>query len=166
MASEGFHLDFVITPAHMVDFLRLMQKNVNRIGTVAGLVLILAGLYFLVSGSPGIGIFEMVIGVLMILAAQTRYFDALRARLLARAVIGTRAQLDVTESGVDVSNAGASRHFDWSAITDLRVSEAMIVLVRDRRAISWIPTSAFASAADRQRALDYLRSHIAAPAAR
>jgi hypothetical protein len=160
--GNGFRLDFVITQQHLVDFLRLMQKNLNRIGAVAGIVLILAGLYFVVSGTPGIGIFEVVIGVMMIVAAQTPYFDALRARLLARSVIGTRAELDVSESGVDISNAGKSSHVDWSALTGLRVSEDIIVLVRDRRAVSWMPTSAFASAAERQRALAYLTDHIAA----
>jgi membrane-bound ClpP family serine protease len=159
--DDGFRLDFVITQGHLVDFLRLMQKNLNRIGTVAGIVLILAGLYFLVTGSPGIGIFEIVVGVMMILAAQTPYFDALRARLLARSVIGTRAELDVSERGVDIRNAGASSHVEWSALTGVRVSDDIIVLVRDRRAISWIPTSAFGSAADRQRALAFVTEHIA-----
>jgi hypothetical protein len=163
VTDEGFQLDFVITQDHMVDFLRIMQKRVNVIGTVAGVVLIVAGLYFVILGSPGVGVFEFVIGVLMILAAQTPYFDRLRARLSARSVIGTRAELDVTERGVEIRNAGKSAHVDWSSVTGLRVSEAIIVLMRDRRAISWMPTSAFASTADRQRALAYLQERIAAP---
>jgi hypothetical protein len=160
VTDDGFRLDFVITQQHMVDFLRIMQKNINRIGTVAGVVLILAGLYFVITGAPGVGIFEIVIGVLMILSAQTRYMDALRARLMARAVIGTRAELDVSERGIDIRNAGASSSVDWSRITGLRVSDEIIVLVRDRRAITWMPTSAFASPADRQRALAYLRARV------
>ena len=46
--SDGFELDFEIRADHLVDFLRVRQRLLNRAGGILAIVLIVLGIYFTV----------------------------------------------------------------------------------------------------------------------
>ncbi len=76
-------------------------------------------------------------------------------------MIGTRAQFKVDESGIDVHNAGMSSNVDWASITDLKVSDQIIIPMRDKLPVGWMPTDAFESADARDAAIAFMRDQIA-----
>jgi len=157
----GFELDFVIKPDHLVDYLRLRQATLNRVGGIIAVALVVVGIYFVMNGDPILGAFEIGVGSIMLVTSQTRLFDSWRVRRAGRAVIGTRAQFKVDESGIHIENAGQTQDVDWPAITELKVSDAIIVPMRDRMPVAWMPTEAFASGTARDQAIAFMREQIA-----
>ena len=159
-ASKGFSLDFVITAEHMVAFLRLRQQRLNRVGGIIAIGLVLVGLYIAWNGDRLLGAFEIVIGTLMLITSQTTLFDSWRVKRAARAVIGTRAQLKVDESGIDVRNAGKSNKVEWESITNLKVSDRIIIPMRGKLPVGWMPSDAFESEEARDEAIIFMADHI------
>jgi hypothetical protein len=157
----GFELDFVIKPDHLVDYLRLRQATLNRIGGIIAVALVVVGIYFVMNGDPILGAFEIVVGGVMLVTSQTRLFDSWRVKRAGRAVIGTRAQFKVDESGLHIENAGQTQDVAWPAITELKVSDAIIVPMRDRLPVAWMPTEAFASSSARDLAISFMREQVA-----
>ena len=159
--GNGFALDFTITAEHMVAFLRLRQQTLNRVGGIVAIALILVGLYIAWSGDLLLGAFEVLVGSGMLITSQTTLFDAWRVKRAGRRVIGTRAQLKVDESGIDVRNAGLSSKVDWASIIDLKVSDQIIIPMRGKLPVGWMPTDAFESEAARDSAIAFMRDQIA-----
>ena len=157
---RGFELDFEITTAHLVDFLRLRQQTLNRVGAIVAVGLVVAGVYFAFTGDRVLGAFEIIVGVLMLITSQTTIFDAWRVKRAGRSVIGTRAQLKAEEDGITIQNAGVASHIDWTAVTDLKVNDRIIIPMRGRLPVGWLPSDAFASTAEREAAIAYMRDHI------
>ena len=155
-----FELDFVITAEHLVDFLRLRQRTLNRVGAIVAIGLVLAGIYFAISGDRVLGAFEVIVGILMLVTSQTTVFDSWRVKRAGRRVIGTRARLKAHERGLTIENAGMASEVDWQAITELNVNERVIIPMRGRLPVGWMPTDAFASVADREAAIDYMKDRI------
>ena len=160
-SSNGFHLDFEIRADHLVDFLRLRQARLNRIGGIIAVALVAVGVYFVMSGDRTLGAFEIVVGSVMLITSQTRVFDNWRVKRAAKSIIGTRAQFEVDESGIKVANAGQQVSAEWSEITELKVNDAMILPMRGRLPLGWMPTDAFASAEARDEALSFMNERIA-----
>ncbi len=160
--DKGFELDFQIKPEHLVDYLRVRQTTLNRVGGIIAVGLVAVGIYFVVSGDRALGAFEIVVGCLMLVTSQTRIFDSWRVKRAGRAVIGTRAHFKVDEAGIYVENAGASSTIEWSDVTDLKVGDAIIIPMRAGKPVGWIPTDAFASTEARDAALAYMTGQIAA----
>ncbi|HUR17194.1 MAG TPA: hypothetical protein VMZ33_07895 [Candidatus Limnocylindrales bacterium] len=158
--GAGFELDFVITAQHLVDFLRLRQRTLNRLGSFVALGLIVAGLYFAISGDRVLGAFEVIVGVLMLVTSQTTVFDAWRVKRAGRTVIGTRAHLTVEDDGMTIQNADMSNHIEWKSITELRINDRIVIPMRGRLPVGWLPTDAFASLAEREAAIAYMRDRI------
>jgi hypothetical protein len=159
--SKGFKLDFEIKADHLVDFLRLRQATLNRVGGIIAIGLVAVGIYFITQGDRPLGAFEIIVGIGMLITSQTRVFDSWRVKRSLKAIIGTRAQFHVDESGIHIENAGQKGEADWSAITELKVSDAIIIPMRGRLPLGWIPTDAFASAEARTAALEFMREQIA-----
>jgi hypothetical protein len=160
-SGAGFDLDFEIRADHLVDFLRLRQATLNRVGGIIAIGLVIVGVYFVVSGDRILGAFEIVVGSLMFVTSQTRVFDTWRVKRAAKAIIGTRAQFRVDESGIKVDNAGQSATAEWASITELKSSDAIIIPMRGRLPLGWIPTDAFASPEARADALRFMREQVA-----
>ena len=99
-------------------------------------------------------------GALTALAAQTRYFDRWRARRHLRSLLGTRATFEMDDSGVLVETVTISGHIPWSAVTELRANDRILVLMRDRVPVAWIPASAFSSAAELDQVVAFMPSKI------
>jgi hypothetical protein len=163
--AEGFELDFEITADHLVDFLRVRQKLLNRAGGILAIGLIALGIYFIIGGDRPLGAFEILIGMFLLITSQTRLFDSWRVKRVGRAVIGTRAHIKVDASGIAVENAGMSSKVEWPAVTDLKLSEQIIIPMRGRMPACWMPTDAFESADARAAALAYMREQMARPRA-
>ena len=159
-ARDGFELDFVITAEHLVDFLRLRQRTLNRVGAIVAVGLVIAGIYFAFSGDRVLGAFEIIVGILMLITSQTTIFDSWRIKRAGRKVIGTRAQLTAAADGITIQNAGMSSHVDWAAITELKVNDRIIVPMRGRLPVGWMPTDAFASPGEREAAIAYMTRYV------
>jgi len=158
--TKGFNLDFEITAEHLVAFLRLRQQRLNRVGGIIAIGLILVGLYIAWSGDRLLGAFEIAVGTLMLVTSQTTVFDSWRVKRAGRRVIGTRAQLNVDESGIDVHNAGMSSKAEWDSITNLKVSDKIIIPMRGKMPVCWMPTDAFESADARDAAIVFMTDQI------
>ena len=157
----GFNLDFEITADHMVDFLKLRQATLNRVGGIIAVGLVVVGVYFVIQGDRTLGAFEIVVGFAMLITSQTRLFDKWRVKRAAKNIIGTRAQFKVDEKGIQVDNVGKHASAEWVAIKELKVSDAIIIPMRDSLPLGWMPTDAFASAEARDAALQFMREQIA-----
>ena len=160
-AASGFDLDFEIRADHLVDFLRLRQATLNRVGGIIAIALVAVGVYFVSQGDRPLGAFEIIVGSGMLITSQTRIFDSWRVKRSAKAIIGTRAQIQVDESGIHIENAGQQGSAEWSAITELKVSDATIIPMRGRLPLGWMPTDAFPSAEFRYAKIQFMREQIA-----
>ena len=158
---KGFELDFVIKSDQLVDFLKLRQRTLNRVGGFIAIALIVVGVYFVVSGDRLLGAFEILVGGAMLVTSQTRIFESWRVKRAGKAVIGTRAKLQVDEAGIHVENAGQSGSAEWSAITELKISDSTIIPMRGRLPLGWMPTEAFASPEARSLAISFMHEQIA-----
>ena len=97
----------------------------------------------------------------MLITSQTRLFDTWRVKRSLKAIIGTRAQIQVGDTGIHIENAGNKGSAEWSEISELKVSDAIIIPMRGRLPLGWMPTDAFASTDSRDAALAFMREQIA-----
>jgi hypothetical protein len=74
--------------------------------------------------------------------------------------------MTMTESGVEFDSRLSTGEIPWSAITEIRRDDRSIVFVYHGQFRGYIPSDAFASAADRERALSFASARIAAAAER
>jgi hypothetical protein len=158
---RGFELDFVIKADHLVDFLKLRRRTLNRIGGLIAIALIAVGVYFVLNGDRTLGAFEILVGSAMLVTSQTRIFESWRVKRAGKAVIGTRARFQVDGSGIHIENAGQSGAAEWSEITDLKVNDSTIIPMRGRLPLGWMPTEAFASPEARNIAIVFMDEQMA-----
>jgi hypothetical protein len=161
VSGAPYRTTFTIGVEDVVDYLRIVQRRLNQVSAVAGAVLCLVGVTLIVTGvDPLTGVVALVAGLLTVGAAQTRYFDRWRVRRGARRIVGTRASFEIGDEGLLAETATITGRVPWSSVTALRANERILVFMRDRLPVAWIPTRAFASEADLSATTQFIREHI------
>ena len=59
------------------------------------------------------------------------------------------ASFTFDDGGIDADTVTGSGRVEWSALTQMKRDERVLVIKRDRIPVVWIPARAFASTADR-----------------
>jgi hypothetical protein len=158
---------WVLSVDDYVAATRLLQRNFNRFGTAAGVIALALGLTTaVIFGDVVAGLLAIVAGAGALLVASTPLFDRWRAARLTRSVVGDEVGFIIDAEGISGTMVTGTSRVSWSAVTEIRSDERVIVVMRDRIPIAWMPTSAFASRAEREAVLAFMRSKTAASTGR
>ncbi len=164
--TPPFNVSFQITTDDLVDYLRVAQRTLNSIGMGAGIVGALYGIYLAYLGDVTLGAVLVGMGAFLFLVSATRYADRLRANSIGKRVIGTQANYTIDDGGIDSDTVAGKAHVTWSAADNYLESAAVIVLRRGKMTVTWLPTRAMGSAAERAAMLDFIHSHVASASQR
>ncbi|HUP83934.1 MAG TPA: YcxB family protein [Candidatus Limnocylindria bacterium] len=164
MAGPPFTVTFEVGTDDIVDYLQLAQKRLNAVGMGAGSLALLYGFWIAVQGDPLLGAVMSLMGGLLLVGSATRYADRLRARTIGRRIVGTQVAFSIGEGGIESTSGTIRRNAAWSTVDNVLESDSMIVLRRGRLTVVWLPKRAMGSPEQRDAALEFIRSHVAAPA--
>jgi hypothetical protein len=159
-----FTITFELTTEDLVDYLRVAQRGLNRVGIAAGSIGILYGAYLAWTGSAALGAVLAGMGAFMFLVSATRHADRLRARSAGKRIIGTQSTFTIDESGISASTAGGTGHAPWASIDNIVESPKVLALRRGRATKIWLPKRALGSAQESEAILDFVRAHVGGPA--
>ena len=127
-----------------------------RIGIVAFVVV--GVLSELVDSDPTLWLPPYVVAVAM--AIYQFVWIPSRIRRRARSLVGETAVVSVDEEGVRSDMAGFHEQTEWRMLTDLVASSKMIAIRREQIWVYSIPTRAFATPAEAEAFLAYVRFHL------
>lgn len=167
MSDPGppFTISFELKRDDLVDYLRLVQKNLNKIAVGAGLVGILYGAYMAWSSSDVVpGAVLAAMGAFLILVSVTPYADRLRARTVGKRIIGTQQTFTIDEGGISSSAAGGTGRAAWSTVDNVLESAETLVLRRGRLTKIWMPKRALGTPEEADPILEFIRAHVTGPA--
>lgn len=163
MSAPPFEIEFTITIDDFVAYLRLLQHTLNVVGVMLGLaVLVVGGLIALLAQDLFTGLWTLLIGLLFVVLAGTEFLDRFRVQRNARSLIGTVAKLKFDEEGITADTASGSGNVPWSAVTQLKQNDRVIVIRRDRIPVAWIPKRAFETTEESATLTAYIDAQIAA----
>ncbi len=155
-----FTASFQISRDDLVDYLRVAQRTLNNVGMGAGIVGGLYGIYLAYLGDVTLGAVLVGMGAFLFLVSTTRYADRLRAGSIGKRVIGTQASYTIDDGGIDSDTVAGKARVNWSAADNYLESGAVIVLRHGKRTVTWLPTRAMGSPAERDAILDFIHSHV------
>jgi hypothetical protein len=158
--SDRFVIEYTITPDAMLDASRLYRATYLRIVLAIAAVLALVGVALTIAGAFGIGVWLAIFGVLTLLLARLPFVDRWILRMSARGLIGERMTYNVDEDGIHYDGPTSTGLMPWSSFTSVRADDKSIAFARDRVVPAYVPSSAFASPAERTAFLAFARSHI------
>ena len=164
--TPPFTATFHVTRDDLVDYLRLSQRTLNRIGMAAGIVGAAYGIYLAYLGDATLGAVLVGMGAFLFLVSATRYADRLRAGSIGKRVIGTQAVYTIDEGGIESDTVAGKAHVTWLAADNCLESAAVIVLRRGKMTVTWLPTRAMGSPAQRDALLAFIHSHVASASPR
>ena len=162
MSGPPFEIKFTITIDDVVAYLRLLQRMLNAIGVILGLVVMsIGGILGVLTLDAFTGVWTFGIGLLFVLLAGTEFLDRWRVQRSARRLIGSKCTLKFDEDGIDADTVSGSGHVPWTSVTAVKRSDRVLIVKRDRVPIVWIPSRAFASAAEGDALEAFIRSKLA-----
>lgn len=159
-----FNVTFELSRDDLVDYLRLVQKNLNSIGIGAGAIGVLYGAYLAWSTDVTPGAVLAAMGAVLILVSATPYADRLRARTSGKRIIGTQQTFTIDEGGISSSNSRGTGHASWATVDNIVESPETLVLRLGKRPKIWLPKRALGSPAERDAILEFIRAHVSDPA--
>jgi ABC-type multidrug transport system fused ATPase/permease subunit len=134
--------------------------RLNAFHVVGDLVAIVVGIALAIAGYA-IGSLIAIIGVLFLLFSQV---EPIQRWLLMRrhgSLLGRRVTVEIDENGLRFTNDLLASQVPWSTLTAVRANERIVVLLRERAMLGYIPASAFGSDEDRLEVIRFARDHIA-----
>ena len=161
-----YQVTFVITTEDLVDYLRVVQRTLNMFAAAAGAVGIIGSLIVAVLVDPVSAVVLLLVGGFLLLSASTRYFDRWRARRQGRSVIGTNATFTISKAGIEARTGTGTGHISWPDVTRVSESSAMLVLMRDRLTLGWLPKRALGPDPRREQVLAFIRRMAGSAGAR
>jgi len=158
--SRSYRVSYQVTAAAMTDASRLyMAPFLARYRIVMGLISI-AGLPVAAIFDPTFGLTMVIFGLLMLAMTRMEFLDRWLLGNRGRGLVGGANEYVLDDVGIHHTDATGSGVFDWSGLTTIRSSDKTIALGRDRILVAYIPTSAFASRAERDAVLAFAREHV------
>lgn len=157
---RSYDISFQVTEDDLVNYVRLMQRTTNLVGTGLGIAAGGVGVYILLTGDPVVGLINLVLGLVILTFARTPVLDRLRIRRVAKRIVGTSARFQVAASGLDVDNAGFHGHVAWSTVTGTRANDKIICLMSGGTSQGWMPAAAVGSAEEQAEFLEFVNEQI------
>jgi hypothetical protein len=164
--TRGYKIAFEITVDGFVEFLRWRQRRLNIAAATVAVALLSFNLLSLALGTPiEFALFFSFPAVLLLIFVVTPWADRWRVQRAARSLLGTTATCRIGPTGIDGDQAGMTSHVDWGAITRVVDNGRVVVVMRDRLPVMWIPASAFASNQERDEVVNFMRDAMRKSAA-
>jgi hypothetical protein len=161
MNTPTYRVSFTVTVDDVVAYLRLAQRTLNLIGAVLGLFGIVVGIVSGLALADAVtGVWLVVLGLVIFAGATTEFLDRWRARRVARSILGTESIFTFDETGIAAQTVTGSGRVPWSAVTELKKNDRLMLIRRDRLMVAWIPTRAFGSAEEQTAVEALIRNHI------
>ena len=159
--STSHSITFTITVDDVVVYLRLLQRRLNTIGVALGIVIMGIGSVLAVITNDALtGVWTFAIGAVFVVLAGTEFLDRWRVKRSARSLIQSKASFSFTDNGIDADTVSGSGHVPWSNVTELKRDQRVMIIMGGRAPVCWIPTRAFATAADADTLADYIASRL------
>jgi hypothetical protein len=161
MASSGppYAIEHPITAADAVEAARLARRTMMRVGKAIGAVVMAIGIVALVLFDWFIGVTVLAVGGATLGTATLPHLDRWLAGQQLRGVVGGRARSVIDADGINFENPQISGRIAWSSLTHLLENDRVLVLMRDRALVAYIPTSALG--ASRDEIVAFMRDRIA-----
>lgn len=157
---ESFRLEYTIEPSTLIDATRLQQSEFLARYRVITAAVGLGGVLVAVLYDPVNGLAIVAGAVALLVLTWTHAADRWLARYRGRSIIGSQTVYVVDDVGIHYEHPLGSGLLPWSALTTVRANDQTVVLSRDRVLAAYVPTSSFASAAEREAFIAFARAHI------
>ncbi len=163
--TETYTVTYEITPTAVSDAIRLHQTTLLARYRGVMVLIAVAGIALAVAVDPTLGFTLTLFGILLLAMTWMSFIDRWLNRNRGRGVIGGTCKIELDDQGIHYEHPLGSGVVAWSALTHIRANDKSIVFGRDRVMAAYIPTSAFASPAERDSFLAFARARVCAPAA-
>ena len=163
--AETYTVRYEITPAAMTAAIRLHQAMFLARYRIVMVAIAIAGVVVAFAVDSSLGLTIAIVGVLLLAMTWMQFADRWLFGNRARGVVGGTCEYLVDDRGIHYQNPLGSGTLAWSALTKVSANDETIVLGRDRVMAAYIPTTAFASHAERESFLTFARAHVGARAA-
>ena len=116
------------------------------------------------SGNLSAPIAALIVAILSLSVALFASDPALRwyMRREARSLIGRGHETGFGDDGLHETSPTGTGVILWSAITDIRENDQVVLFMRDRLPVVYVPVSAFETPAQRAEVVGYARERIGA----
>jgi hypothetical protein len=156
-----YRIVFTVTEDAAIDASRFAGARMWRLMAVAALLIVACGLIATFLDEPAAGVGLLAAGALLALTSVWRAPTRWLLRRRSRSAFGTRLELSIGDTGLDVTSAHASGHRDWTGLTEVREGRKSVLFMRDRLAVAYAPLEAFGTPARRHQILAYARAKMA-----
>lgn len=99
-------------------------------------------------------------GALLLIYSRGRALARWRVGRAAKSLVGRDMTVTIDRNGVDVKGAESSSQLAWAGLSNVISDDRVVLFKRDRLAVFWIPTTAFASPEQRAEVQQYLGDQI------
>ena len=144
----------------MTDAARLHQTTFMAGYRMIMVVVVLAGVVLAIALDSSFGLTVAIFGALMLATTWMQFLDRLLYRNRGRGLVGSTIQYVVDDRGIHYESQFGSGVLLWSALTHVRANDKSIAFGRDRVMAAYVPTSAFASIAQRDSFLAFARARV------
>jgi len=164
-ADEGgapWRVAHEITVDSAIDATRMVTGELRRLMSFVAAGAVIAGIVLLLLGVPTFGPMVTMFGILTYALWTFRAPERWLLRRRWRSLLGGTQVLEIGEAGILVTNPRASAHVPWSALTEVRAGDRVVVFLRDQAMVAYAPTSAFGTPERRAEILAFARARAGA----
>jgi hypothetical protein len=161
--TETYALRYEITASGMTDASRLQQSKFMEGYRIVMAIVIALGVVIAVGVDFSFGLNIVLLGALLLAMTWMEFLDRWLYRNRGRGIVGGTAEWTVDGEGIRYKGPLGSGILAWPALTHVRSNDKSIIFGRDRVLAAYIPTTAFASRAERDSFLEFARAHVGKP---
>ena len=158
-----YKVSYRLTSSAVADAGRLHVATFLARYRIVMAVLSFVGVMLFLGGIRSLGTTLAIFGFLLVATTWAGFLDRMLISSQARGVLGGTASYVADDEGLHYENPLGSGVVPWSGLTRVRSNDKTIVFSRDRVLAAYIPTDAFASAAERDSFIAFARAHIGRP---
>ena len=160
--TDSFTVRFQVTPSAVIDAVRLHQKTLMARLRAVLVIFVAAGGVIAMVVDLTLGLSIAFFGILLLALSWFQFLDRWLIGNRGRGIIGETCEYIADDQGLRYEHPLGSGVINWSALTDVRTNDKSIVFRRDRVMAAYLPTSAFATPAERDSFLAFARAHVGA----
>lgn len=161
--TETYSVTYEIAPTTMTEAIRLHQAMFlarYRLGMVA---IAITGVVVALFVDVSLGLTMAIFGLVLLAMTWMQFADRWLIGNRARGVVGGTCAYVVDDRGIHHQDPLGSGTLAWSALTKVSANDRTIVFSRERVMAAYLPTTAFASPAERESLLTFARARVRAP---
>jgi hypothetical protein len=157
---ETYTVRYQLTPAVMTDAFRLHQRTFLARYRVVMVCVLGVGIVLAAGGDRSTGTTFILFALAMLAMTWMPFLDRLLFRYRGRGFVGGAVEYAVDDAGIHYRTPLATGTIAWSALTQVFSNDRMVVFGRERALAAYVPTAAFASTAERESFLAFVRGHV------